>query len=90
MLIENDRIPVSLALQEFLGDADAQQAALSGGDDYVLAFTLAAVELPTLLADGWPIHVIGRVVEGQGVGLLDVDGRDITPTTRGYQHFRSE
>ena len=90
LLIENDRIPVSLALQEFLGDADAQQAALSGGDDYVLAFTLAAVELPTLLADGWPIHVIGRVVEGQGVGLLDVDGRDITPTTRGYQHFGSE
>ena len=90
LLIENDRIPVSLALQEFLGDADAQQAALSGGDDYVLAFTLAAVELPTLLADGWPIHVIGRVVEGQGVGLLDVDGRDITPTTRGYQHLRSE
>ena len=89
LLIENDRIPVSLALQEFLGDAGAQQAALSGGDDYVLAFTLAAVELPTLLADGWPIHVIGRVVEGQGVGLLDVDGRDITPTTRGYQHFRS-
>ena len=89
LLIENDRIPVSLALQEFLGDADAQQAALSGGDDYVLAFTLAAVELPTLLADGWPIHVIGRVVEGQGVGLLDVDGRDITPTIRGYQHFRS-
>ena len=90
LLIENDRVPVSLALQEFLGDAAAQQAALSGGDDYVLAFTLPAVELPTLLADGWPIHVIGRVVEGQGVGLLDVDGRDITPTTRGYQHFRSE
>ena len=90
LLIENDRIPVSLALQEFLGDADAQQAALSGGDDYVLAFTLAAVELPTLLADGWPIHVIGRVVEGQGVGLLDVDGRDITPGIRGYQHFRGE
>ena len=90
LLIENDRIPVSLALQEFLGDAAAQQAALSGGDDYVLAFTLAAVELPTLLADGWPIHVIGRVVEGQGVGLLDVDGRDITPGIRGYQHFRGE
>ena len=88
LLIENERIPVSLALQEFLGDAGAQQAALSGGDDYVLAFTLPALELPTLLADGWPIHVIGRVVEGQGVTLLDDDGQDITPTTRGYQHFR--
>ncbi|WP_202210241.1 thiamine-phosphate kinase [Pseudomonas paraversuta] len=90
LLIENDRVPVSLALQEFLGDAAAQQAALSGGDDYVLAFTLPAVELPTLLADGWPIHVIGLVVEGQGVGLLGVDGRDITPGIRGYQHFRGE
>ena len=88
LLIESDRVPMSLALQEFLGDAGAQQAALSGGDDYVLAFTLPALELPTLLADGWPIHVIGRVVEGQGVGLLDADGQDITPAIRGYQHFR--
>ena len=85
--IENDRVPMSLALQEFLGDAGAQKAALSGGDDYVLAFTLPAVELPTLLADGWPIHVIGRVIEGQGVSLVDEHGQDITPAIRGYQHF---
>ncbi|MEB0208645.1 thiamine-phosphate kinase [Pseudomonas sp. CCC3.1] len=87
--IENHRVPTSLALQAFLGDAGAQQAALSGGDDYVLAFTLPAVELPTLLADGWPIHVIGRVTEGQGVSLIDEHGQDITPATRGYQHFGS-
>lgn len=85
--IENDRVPMSLALQEFLGDPGAQKAALSGGDDYVLAFTLPAVELPTLLADGWPIHVIGRVIEGQGVCLVDEHGQDITPAIRGYQHF---
>ena len=87
LLIENERLPISVALQEFLGDAPAQLAALSGGDDYVLAFTLPPVELPTLLADGWPIHVIGCVVEGQGVGVLDAHGQDITPATRGYQHF---
>ena len=51
--------------------------------------TLPALELPTLLADGWPIHVIGRVVEGQGVTLLDTDGSDITPAVRGYQHFHA-
>ena len=87
LVIELDRVPISLALEEFLGDSGALQAALSGGDDYVLAFTLPALELPTLVADGWPIHVIGRVVEGQGVTLLDDEGQDITPTTRGYQHF---
>ncbi|MCU1753794.1 thiamine-phosphate kinase [Pseudomonas helleri] len=88
--IENDRVPMSLALQEFLGDTGAQKAALSGGDDYVLAFTLPAVELPTLLADGWPIHVIGRVIEGQGVSLVDEHGQDITPAIRGYQHFHGQ
>ena len=66
----------------------ARVAALSGGDDYVLAFTLPPVELAPLLADGWPVHVIGRVEAGQGVTLLDAHGQDITPAIRGYQHFR--
>ncbi|WP_300729662.1 thiamine-phosphate kinase [Pseudomonas sp.] len=87
LVIELDRVPLSPALEAFLGEAGAQQAALSGGDDYVLAFTLPALELPTLLADGWPIHVVGRVVEGRGVNLLDTDGQDITPAVHGYQHF---
>jgi thiamine-monophosphate kinase len=34
----------------FLGRG-AERAALSGGDDYVLAFTLPSVELPPLLAE---------------------------------------
>lgn len=72
----------------FLGQRGAERAALSGGDDYVLAFTLPSVELPALLADRWPIHVIGRVTQGQGVVLLDRDGLDITPQIRGYQHFQ--
>ncbi|MEX3774088.1 thiamine-phosphate kinase [Pseudomonas sp. MYb118] len=86
--IERERLPLSKALVAFLGQADAEQAALSGGDDYVLAFTLPSVELPRLMADGWRIHVIGQVLAGQGVVLRDADGQDITPQTRGYQHFR--
>lgn len=86
--IELNRLPLSEALVAFLGQTGAQDAALSGGDDYVLAFTLPPVELAQLLADGWPVHVVGHVVSGQGVVLLDADGQDITPQTRGYQHFR--
>ncbi|MFS2092337.1 thiamine-phosphate kinase [Pseudomonas sp. Pseusp11] len=86
--VERSRLPLSKALQAFLGQSGAEQAALSGGDDYVLAFTLPPAELPSLLADGWPIHVLGQVVAGQGVILLDADGHDITPPIRGYQHFR--
>lgn len=86
--VERDKLPLSRALIAFLGQQAAEEAALSGGDDYVLAFTLPPVELPHLLADGWPVQVLGRVVCGQGVTLLDADGRDITPANRGYQHFR--
>lgn len=86
--IERERVPLSPALVAFLGLQGAQAAALSGGDDYILAFTLPAAELAPLQAQGWPVHVIGHVVAGQGVTLLDAAGHDITPATRGYQHFR--
>ncbi|MCG6575828.1 thiamine-phosphate kinase [Pseudomonas sp. AF32] len=86
--IERDRLPLSNALLAFLGRPAAEQAALSGGDDYVLLFTVPSVRLSALQAQGWPIHVIGRAEAGQGVRLVDADGRDITPQIRGYQHFR--
>ena len=44
--------------------------------------------LSRMLAEGWPVHVVGRVVSGEGVTLLDASGQDITPSLRGYQHFR--
>ena len=87
LLIEQQKLPLSAALLAFVGDADARVAALSGGDDYVLAFTLPPAELAPLLAAGAPVHVIGRVEAGQGVTLLDAAGQDITPALRGYQHF---
>lgn len=43
--VERDRLPLSKALVAFLGQPGAEHAALSGGDDYVLAFTLPSVEL---------------------------------------------
>ncbi|WP_339547180.1 thiamine-phosphate kinase [Pseudomonas sp. RA_35y_Pfl2_P32] len=88
LLVENHKLPLSAALLAFLGENAARVAAVSGGDDYVLAFTLPPAHLPTLLAEGWPIHVVGRVVAGQGVTLLDANGQDITPNIRGYQHFQ--
>ncbi|MDZ3995192.1 thiamine-phosphate kinase [Pseudomonas sp. Teo4] len=81
------QVPVSAALQAFLGQEAAQWAALTGGDDYVLAFTLPPEAL-SALQSAVAVHVIGRVLEGQGVTLRDPQGQDITPVQRGYQHFR--
>ncbi|TDF85903.1 thiamine-phosphate kinase [Pseudomonas sp. H9] len=88
--VELERLPLSAALQAFFGLEGARQAALAGGDDYVLAFTLPEAELAPLLAAGWSIHVVGRVASGAGVHLLNGQGQDITPQTRGYQHFREQ
>lgn len=89
LLIERDRLPLSTQLLTLFEAQAAQQAALSGGDDYVLAFTLRPDALPELLEAGWPVRVIGRVAEGQGVTLVDSQGMDVTPEVRGYQHFGS-
>ncbi|MFR0675596.1 thiamine-phosphate kinase [Enterobacterales bacterium AW_CKDN230030176-1A_HGKHYDSX7] len=83
-----ERLPLSDALTTLLGQEAARQAALTGGDDYVLLFTLPPARLSCLQQTGLPVQVIGHAVAGQGVRLLDAQGHDITPTQRGYQHFR--
>lgn len=82
-----EQVPMSSALQAFLGQDAARRAALTGGDDYVLVFTLPPEALSSLQGRV-AVHVIGRVLEGEGVTLRDPQGRDITPVQRGYQHFR--
>ncbi|WP_068829066.1 thiamine-phosphate kinase [Pseudomonas sp. BMS12] len=84
--IERDRLPLTPALCSMTGER-ALECALAGGDDYVLAFTLPPEHLPALQAQ-WPDAVaIGRVLAGQGVQLLDDQGRVVEPPRAGYQHF---
>ena len=86
--VERDSLPLSVALRTLAGER-ALDCALSGGDDYRLAFTLPAQYLPALQAQ-WPeAVVIGRAVAGQGVQLLDGAGRRLDPPSAGYQHFGS-
>lgn len=87
LCIEQQKLPLSDALVRFAGHDQAQQYGLAGGDDYVLAFTLPADELPALQAAGWPVHVIGWVGTGEGVRLLGANGRAITLASQGYNHF---
>lgn len=85
--VEQMRVPVSAALREFAGPEEALRCALSGGDDYRLAFTLPPALL-TELQDRFPdVTVIGRVEAGEGVHLHDAQGQACLPSIRGYQHF---
>ena len=89
LIIEQAQVPLSAALRAFAGESAARQCGLSGGDDYRLAFTLPAHYLPELQQAGLPVQVIGRVVAGQGVTLLDPHGQPVQLPRSGYQHFGS-
>lgn len=84
--IDQPEVPLSPALQALAGER-VLDCALAGGDDYRLAFTLPPELLPSLRAQ-WPeASAIGRVRAGQGVQLLDGQGRRLEPPRAGYQHF---
>jgi len=88
--IEQSSVPLSDAVCALAGSPAALQAALSGGDDYRLAFTLPAQHLEALRLQGHTPFVIGKALAGSGVRLLDERGRQITPRQLGYQHFREQ
>ncbi len=87
LVLELERLPLSAALRGLMGEEQARQCALSGGDDYQLAFTVPAAQLESLQAAGWPLHVVGRVEAGEGVRVLDGEGRPLELSRRGYEHF---
>ncbi|WXL26532.1 thiamine-phosphate kinase [Ectopseudomonas mendocina] len=87
LLIEQARVPLSADLLDVAGEEGALNCALSGGDDYRLAFTLPPEHLATLQEQGLPVYVVGRVEVGEGVTLLDTQGRCVQAPASGYQHF---
>ena len=87
LCIQQQQVPLSEALTKWVGQEQALQCGLTGGDDYVLAFTLPADELQGLQAAGWPVQVIGAVEPGEGVRLLDADGNTPVVGKQGYNHF---
>ena len=94
--VEAARIPLSPAGRAVLeADAERMTTVLAGGDDYELLFT-APPECADTLAGlsrelDLPLTAIGRIDEtkGDGVRVIDEDGRRIDLVENGYRHFRS-
>lgn len=91
--LDLDRVPLSSAGAAYAAQGkDRTQRLLSlctGGDDYEIVLTVAAVDAPGLVEQAAglavPLTVIGRVVEGQGVRVLS-QGREIRVAETGYRH----
>jgi thiamine-monophosphate kinase len=90
--IDASRIPLSAALRAVWGsDTAAICRAAVSGDDYEIAFTAVPERRDAVLAasarSGVAVTEIGRVTAGEGVVLLDGDGKEIALPRKGFVHF---
>jgi len=88
--IFRDKIPLAPELVEaaaVLGKSPYDYA-LFGGEDYQLIFTCGPQEFAAISMGEAPLTVVGEVIDGSGVILVDADGRPSALEARGYNHFR--
>jgi thiamine-monophosphate kinase len=91
-VVEQASLPLSSAARVIVdGEPGVRAELAAGGDDYELLFTAPAGltkaidDLSSVL--GLPITRIGRIEPGEGVRLVDVEGRIIPVGEAGYRHF---
>ena len=88
-----DALPVDPPLREAFGD-DWLALAAGGGEDFELLAAVPPTMLDTLVL-GWPVglarlSVVGRLVEGSGLRLLDRrGGAEVAPPPVASRHFGS-
>ena len=86
-VLDVDRIPLSPEILETMGESDALNLALTGGDDYELCFT--SNDETVVLAGrqlGVPVTKIGNVTKGGGLTCRK-DGKTFEFDHSGYVHF---
>ncbi|MBI2870056.1 MAG: thiamine-phosphate kinase [Chloroflexi bacterium] len=87
--VEAASLPVNPLLRAAFGDA-ATGMALAGGEDYELLFTAPPATIDAVkAAAACPVTIIGDILPGKGVSLVDAGGRPVAPGTAGWDHFRS-
>lgn len=91
-VIEWASVPLSTVAERSNRHPMVQSAALTGGDDYELAFSASPslrTELNALSGRlGVPLTRIGRLEPGAGVTVLAEDGHALALAENGFDHFR--
>jgi thiamine-monophosphate kinase len=87
--IDAEHVPVEPLVKAGFGDK-ALGLALTGGEDYELLFTAGAEVIDRLKkAAACPVTVIGEITAGQGVTVVDHQGKPLKLGRPGWEHFTS-
>jgi len=88
--IQLDQLPLSHGLLQHVPRAQAQDYALSGGEDFELCFSLPKVHLSAARAYATthqlPLTQVGEITEKLGCRVWDAAG-NLYSVAQGYQHF---
>lgn len=83
-------LPLHAALKDLSRDKQ-QQAALTGGDEFELCFTAPrdsrAYILDSARKNDVSVHRIGTITRGAEVIVHDADGRPLSASLKGFDHF---
>jgi thiamine-monophosphate kinase len=83
----SDRIPIHPAVLESFGN-EAVKLALTGGEDYELIFTAPQKIVNVIKRElACSVTVVGEIVKGKGVEVLDEDGNEFLWRSAGWDHF---
>ncbi len=80
-----DRVPIHPLLHQAFG-AEARELALGGGEDYELLFTCPP-PLMEKVRESLDITVLGEMIEGEMVEVVDREGRPLPLRKAGWEHF---
>ncbi len=91
-VIDWESVPLSSVAAGYRQHPLVQRAALAGGDDYELAFTVPPDQRSAVEALGGRLGLaltrIGRIEPGTGAIVLDKSGKQLPLAETGFDHFR--
>ena len=92
-IIQLEAVPCSGVMKRLLPSLLAVQCLLAGGDDYELCFTAPKKNRDCIEGIAQklqvPLTIIGEIKKGEGLLVMDAEGREITIEKKGYDHFAS-
>ncbi len=92
--IFKEQIPISkeLRLLSSRGNFNPLESALSGGEDYILLFTVPEKNIHAIKQLSrekviWPLFMIGEITKEEGIRLIDRNGKSTFIRPKGFDHF---